>query len=767
MARCSHFSLSIIAALLIAGIGSAQNVALDDPPKEYPKKPETQQQRDQRQSLYHFIEGLAAQREDRLLEALKAFQEAARLDPQSAAVFKAQVPILIALERGPDALEACGKVVERNADDVEAWMILARLHKAMAHYAEARQALEKGLRVPGLEDRPELAQQMHFDLGALYEADEKFGLAADAYTHAASLLDHPDVIAEHASVGKDLVMQRAAEIHERIGDLYRKVKKYDQAAAAYVKAQERMPARAERLNFNLAQTCEEKGDNARAIAYLDAYLRTLPLGMDAYEMKIALLRRIRNEGAIVPWLEQSAKLDMHNVGLRLLLARECGRARQVPRAEQIYRAVAETSPSADLYRGLFHLYEDDAASGMARAVLMLDQTVGRAARKSKPDTGRAAQAKAMLAALRDDGELARAMIVSGVKLVNKGTELHAETMQLLAILAEKNRQFSEAERYYRGCLKDLTPEAETAVYSGLIRVLGKARKFEAQLAVCDGALSGDVKLGFPKAQATNQLLFLSEKARALAGLRRYDDAVTAAERALLLATDNNKFLMRHLRVRLLLMADRHAEAEKECEALLKDYAQPGEALETRYLLSNVYSAAKQMMRSEEQLLLILKADPDCAAANNDLGYLWADQGKRLEEAEQLIRKAIAVDRRQRQGAAAPPAPGEPAPPPPITPVAATSDPEVEDNAAYIDSLGWVLFRRGQVERARKELERAVALPDGDDPVIWDHLGDVCRQLQMPAEARGAWEHAIRLFDQGLRRRDNDRYQELQRKVKMP
>ena len=71
-----------------------------------------------------------------------------------------------------------------------------------------------------------------------------------------------------------------------------------------------------------------------------------------------------------------------------------------------------------------------------------------------------------------------------------------------------------------------------------------------------------------------------------------------------------------------------------------------------------------------------------------------------------------------------------------------------------------------MDKARKELERAAHLPDGDDPVIWDHLGDVYRHIKMFAEARRCWEHALELFEQGQRRQDDDRCQELQRKVKM-
>ena len=762
----ARLTLSAAIALLVAGGLRAQHVGPFDPPKLYvPKKAPTQAEIDRREAMYRFVHGLVCQHEDRLLEALKAFEESAALDPQPAAVYRAQVPILIALERGPEAVAVCKKAIERDADDCETCAILARLHKALAQPAEARQALEKGLKSPRLEDRPELAQQMYFDLGTLYEADNQWASAAGAFLKAAVLLDHPDVIAEHVGVDKDLVTQRAAEMYERIGDLYRKAKKYDRALAAYVKAQERLPARADRLNFNLAQVCIEQGDDAKALGHLDAYLATLPLGKDGYEAKIALLRRAKRDANIVPWLEQAVKLDVNHVGLRLLLAQECNKAKQTARAEEIYRKVAETNPSIELYRGLFHIYADDPAVGMVRALALFEESLARATRKGEPDTLAVGQVRAMAAALRDDPALAHAMIASGFKAANKGTTLRFETAQLLAMLAEKNRQWAEAEKFYRGALKQLPPEMETAVYAGLIRVLAKARRFEAQIEACDGALNGDAARGLPKAQATNHILFLSEKARALAGLRRHDDAVAAADRAVQLANDNNKLLMRMLRVRLLTMANRLADAEKDCLALLEQHKLEAEVLEIRYLLSNVYSTAKQMAKAEEQLQLVLKIDPDSPAANNDLGYHWAEQGKNLEGAEKMIRKAIDIDRRQRQGLAAPGPIGEPAPPQPITPVAAKTEPDVEDNAAYIDSLGWVLYRRGRIAEARKELERAAELPDGDDPVIFEHLGDVYQKLQMPAEARRAWEQAVRLYEQGMRRIDAERYEELQRKLK--
>jgi Flp pilus assembly protein TadD len=169
---------------------------------------------------------------------------------------------------------------------------------------------------------------------------------------------------------------------------------------------------------------------------------------------------------------------------------------------------------------------------------------------------------------------------------------------------------------------------------------------------------------------------------------------------------------------------------------------PSDQQEIRYLLSNVYNAWKKLPECEQQLTSILRADPDNATANNDLGYIWADHNKNLDEAEAMIRKALDLDREQRKRAGL----------------------DVEDNAAYVDSLGWVLFRRGKIEDALRELERAAKLPEGDDPVIWDHLGDVYRHLMRMDEARTAWRRAVELYDQNRRKKSDEKYRELQRKL---
>ena len=185
----------------------------------------------------------------------------------------------------------------------------------------------------------------------------------------------------------------------------------------------------------------------------------------------------------------------------------------------------------------------------------------------------------------------------------------------------------------------------------------------------------------------------------------------------------------------------------ECLALLKEYNTPGDVREVRMVLSMAYTSAHRPEKSEEQLLLVLKADPNDAAANNDLGYQWADRSKNLDEAERMIRKAVDLDRQQRtQGDA----------------LVLDGD---QDNASYVDSLGWVLFRRSELAEARRELERAVSLQGGSDsPEVWDHLGDVYFRSQMPAKAGDAWRKAVQLYET-VRRRPDDRRPEIEEKLR--
>jgi len=129
----------------------------------------------------------------------------------------------------------------------------------------------------------------------------------------------------------------------------------------------------------------------------------------------------------------------------------------------------------------------------------------------------------------------------------------------------------------------------------------------------------------------------------------------------------------------------------------------------QFSLSAIYVQQGEIRKGEEILEVVYKEEPQNPSVNNDLGYLYADQGKNLEQAEKMIRIAV------------------------------KSEPE---NAAYLDSLGWVLFKLGKTKEAIEPLEKATAIPSGGDGTIWEHLGDVYHKLSQLDKAVPAWEKAL-------------------------
>jgi tetratricopeptide (TPR) repeat protein len=127
-----------------------------------------------------------------------------------------------------------------------------------------------------------------------------------------------------------------------------------------------------------------------------------------------------------------------------------------------------------------------------------------------------------------------------------------------------------------------------------------------------------------------------------------------------------------------------------------------------YYLGGLYARIGQRDTTEQILRDVIRIDPTHPGANNDLGYTWADEGKNLPQAESMIRVAIATE---------------------------------PDNHSFLDSLGWVLYKRGQFQAARQALQSAVNAAVAPDPVVLDHLGDVLYRLNLTSEAAQQWRRS--------------------------
>jgi len=188
---------------------------------------------------------------------------------------------------------------------------------------------------------------------------------------------------------------------------------------------------------------------------------------------------------------------------------------------------------------------------------------------------------------------------------------------------------------------------------------------------------------------------------------KMDRAIEVAKAALKNAPATPEF--NQLLGGLLTQVGKEDEAMVHYQSLLEKFPKDEAIVRlARSGLSVIYVNRGDFAKGEAELEALLERDPEDAGVNNDLGYLYADQGKHLEKAEAMIRKAIQ---------------------------------EEPENPAYLDSLGWVLFKRGKAKEAVEYLEKAVAQPAGTDSTIQEHLGDVYFQLQQPDKAKAAWKAA--------------------------
>jgi tetratricopeptide (TPR) repeat protein len=128
------------------------------------------------------------------------------------------------------------------------------------------------------------------------------------------------------------------------------------------------------------------------------------------------------------------------------------------------------------------------------------------------------------------------------------------------------------------------------------------------------------------------------------------------------------------------------------------------------LLYDFAMAAERLNRLdvlETSLRRLIQLKPDHAQAYNALGYTFADRNIRLDEAQALLDKALS-----------------------LTP----------DDAFIIDSVGWLQFRLGDLEKALGYLQRAFAArPDAE---IAAHLGEVLWAMGRHDDANRIWDEAV-------------------------
>jgi tetratricopeptide (TPR) repeat protein len=158
------------------------------------------------------------------------------------------------------------------------------------------------------------------------------------------------------------------------------------------------------------------------------------------------------------------------------------------------------------------------------------------------------------------------------------------------------------------------------------------------------------------------------------------------------------------------LLEENGQPQKALEVMEVAVKQHGDEPQVRFYYGTLQDKVGDKTKVVETMREVLKLNPNHVQGMNYLAYTWGDMGENLEEAEQLARKAL----------------------------------KLEPKDGYImDTLGWVLFKRGKFDEAAKVLEAAFKLQP-TVAIIAEHLGDVYTKKTLTERALNMYNKALNL-----------------------
>jgi tetratricopeptide (TPR) repeat protein len=676
-------------------------LVLEDAPRVLvPKQTRTETDRDRLEAMTLFSTGRMHEQREEYTDALRCYQRAARCDPQASAILGATIRVAHRLKRDAEAVTYALKAVELRDADSRLLQTMGRYLAQEGDWTRAIVLYEKTLAAQpaGKDTSDDLLLRM--ELGRLYQVTEKYPQAAECFARVTYALDHPDEFALDDQA-KKLVLGEPGPAYQLMGECFLSAGKPAEALAAFEKADQSAPDKALQP-FNMARVYAKTGKPAEALAALEtsfaAHLNGV--GIEPYETLSAVLASLDKKDELIGRLEKLRGDQPDNPPLGYFLATQYRAAGQLDKAEAVFIELFQSKPLL-VYRSLAEMYRQDKRFDALLAITgeALEKTDVLAVLEAEDQT------------ISSDAEAMRGLLQAAQAKMKAMPEKVGFGMRLaLALLALEAKQYETADEFFGLALAAKPDQAADVLKVWGVGLLTGDRAAEAVKVFQRGI---DEKV-LPDDDPT----FHFYLAGALAVEKRTDEALAIAKEVAAKKPDVARFSGRAAWV--LYFAKRYDEAMEAYVELVRQFDADHASTENRavlrearIVLSNLCVIKGDLPQAEEWLEQVLDEFPGDTSAQNDLGYLWADQNKNLVRAERMIRGAVDAE---------------------------------PDNAAYRDSLGWVLFRLNKCPEAIVELEKAAAGKKSDG-VILDHLGDVYRKNDRRDKAAEAWRKAAEVFRQ--------------------
>jgi tetratricopeptide (TPR) repeat protein len=389
---------------------------------------------------------------------------------------------------------------------------------------------------------------------------------------------------------------------------------------------------------------------------------------------------------------------------------------------------------------------DDEKNPLREELLKLNSVTGEKAQQTK------------LRALVKDREKAKKLAAEAGAMLKdakgKANPFNYNGALIVARMSHYVKRYDVAEPLYEYLVETATKlkngENMVTAYEGLIDLYFDAKKYATAAETCEKYVDTEG----PDEFEGYKPFILERLIKARAKEEKFEEALRLADQ-LVKADDGGWYFLQtkawvlHEQGKIAAAIDLYKESLDKLDANKKMPAELKNSQKdrTRYVLTGLYVDNKEVDKAAKELQTLIKRNPDNATYKNDLGFIWCDNDMNLEESEKLIKEAIDLDTKEKEKA--------------------KKDgkiDEVEPNAAYLDSLGWVLFKQKKYKEALEPLQQAVK--DDDDGAhleIWDHLADVYMALGQKKDAIDAWKKGLTFED--VSKRDVERRKKVVEKLK--
>ena len=693
----------------------SQPFLLDDTVEIFvPRRPRSTADNEQIEALSLFSAARILQWKGEETQALRLYQRALWHDPTADVVAESVVSLALGLSRPAEAARYALRAKHLEGIDP---LHLRQLGVHLSVHGDWRGAVELYEKALSLRKESRLSDAdilLHMEMGRLRHLLDDYKNAAQDFALVIEALEHPKKYRLNKAV-VEVLLSEPGPTYSLMAECFLLAGRLDEAARAFEKSHKASPDKA-RQGFNLARLKARRDQPSEALDQLQVYFgeQSSSGGILPYLLLEEILGDLGKKEELVERLEKLHTADQINVPLAYFLAERYCQAKQFDKAEPLLVRLKRDSPTVTGYRYLANILRKS-----HRTDELLDLLAEASTRVPSLDS---------LAddddPLSQDAKLLDTLTASARKRYQaKPDDFGYSHRQAMALLSLDAGRFDAAGEFF-----ELAIEADSNQAANLLPVWGMALLMAERFGEAAKVFQRGIELNLPEAEAALLNFYL---ASALEMDGRTDEALAAAKKAAQTDDDSPRLASRVGWV--LYHAERLDAAYQVYSKVVERFDTKHGSLavrdavrEARLMLSNICVLRDQFPEAVRWLQQVLDEFPGNIAALNDLGYLWADRGEHVQRAHDMIREAV------------------------------DGNPE---NAAYRDSLGWVLYRLGRLDEAVVELEKAAQREP--DPVILDHLGDVYSALEKPDEAKGAWQRSVERFkEQG----DEEEARKVQEKI---